>query len=164
METYIENISRWADKSEAKRCLQLLSKIVDNVRRHPDDEKYRHLSYRHLPFARMVEQHDECVGILEYLGFREGEEKWIIDDVDSEKLTKFTDVSTSLHEHENSIIVRSVSEPPSSYQIAKKRMQEHKQQVEEILHQAEQDRIESQVEHDRYIETLRGRIKRPHRK
>jgi hypothetical protein len=163
MELLIQKISKWRDRQTAKNTLILLKKIVDKIILYPQDDKYCQLSQRNQTFQNMI-KHEECLEFLLELGFRkyilEFQEKWILDHVSPIDLAKLQNISILLQEYEQSIPSPVTVEQTTAYQLAKQRNEQHREYVDGILYQTEQDRMQVKERNEQFIGSLRRRTKK----
>eukprot|EP00485_Elphidium_margaritaceum_P001542 CAMPEP_0202686926 /NCGR_PEP_ID=MMETSP1385-20130828/2675_1 /ASSEMBLY_ACC=CAM_ASM_000861 /TAXON_ID=933848 /ORGANISM="Elphidium margaritaceum" /LENGTH=620 /DNA_ID=CAMNT_0049341607 /DNA_START=84 /DNA_END=1943 /DNA_ORIENTATION=+ len=76
-------------EDEARETMQLLFKIVENIRKHPQEEKYRRLNLENTKIAELIVRPIGAVSFLRFLGFEQVVEKDAIFPDDELKQKKF---------------------------------------------------------------------------
>ena len=160
METHvglIKNLKRNPDKKQLYDIVSFLLKILNNIIVNPDDSKYRTLSCANSAMAQYTEL-ESFTQILIYLGFRrrvcDFKAHWHLEHLNMIGKVRMQDMIAELSEL-NESLYPFVKEKPLSFFDAKKRKEEHRAYVDNILRDAEEDRLEKLRREEVFVQKAR---------
>jgi len=89
IQTYYDIMNNTLTLTQKSNAKELITKIIDNIVKHPYENKYKSISLENKVLRETLLNHKECVNFMKNIGFKEIDNKFMFaDDINMLNYTK----------------------------------------------------------------------------